>query len=45
MIELTKDELGEKIITDFAALGPKSYSYLTDNNNINKKTKIHKNKT
>ena len=45
MIELTKDELGKKIITDFAALGPKSYSYLTDNNNINKKAKIHKNKT
>ena len=30
VIELTKDELGGKIITEFVALRPKTYTYLTD---------------
>ena len=30
MIGLIKDELEGKIMTDFNALGPKTYSYLTD---------------
>ena len=34
-----KDELGGKVITDFAALRPKRYIYLIDNNNKNKKAK------
>ena len=34
-----KDELGKKIMTEFASLRPKTYVYLTDNNNENKKTK------
>ena len=34
-----KDELGGEIITEFTALRPKTYSYLTDNDNIDKKAK------
>ena len=34
-----RDELDEKIITKFAALRPKAYSYLTDDNDENKKEK------
>ena len=34
-----KDELGKKIMTEFASLRPKTYVYLTDNNNENKKAK------
>ena len=34
-----KDELGGKIITQFAALGPKMCSCLKYSNNENKKTK------
>ena len=34
-----KDELGEEIITEFIALRPKTYSYLTDNDKIDKKAK------
>ena len=30
VIGLMKDELGEKIITEFVTLRPKTYSYLTD---------------
>ena len=37
-----KDELGGKIMTQFAALGPKTYSYLTNNNDEDKKTKTTK---
>ena len=34
-----KDELGGRIMTDFAALIPKTYSYLTDDSDENKKVK------
>ena len=34
-----KDELGGEIITEFISLRPKTYSYLTDNDKIDKKTK------
>ena len=34
-----KDELGGKIMTDFAPLKPKICSYLTDDNDENKKAK------
>ena len=34
-----KDELGEKIIMEFIALRPKTYSYLADNDKIDKKVK------
>ena len=34
-----KDELGGKIGTEFSTSGPKWYSYLTDDNNENKKAK------
>ena len=36
---LFKDELGGKIITEFAALRAKAYSYLDDNGNKHKKSK------
>ena len=39
VIGLMKDELGGQIITEFIALRPKTYSYLTDNNKIGKKAK------
>ena len=34
-----KDELGEKIMTEFVAFRPKTYSYLMADGNGNKKTK------
>ena len=34
-----KDELGEKIMTEFAALRPKTYSYLMDDGRNDKKAK------
>ena len=34
-----KDELGRKIITEFVALTPKTYSYLTDDCEEDKKAK------
>ena len=34
-----KDELGEKIMTEFAALRPKTYSYLMNGGNSDKKAK------
>ena len=39
VIGLMKDELGGEIITEFTALRPKTYSYLTDNDKIDKKAK------
>ena len=42
LIRLMKDELGEKIMTNFIALRPKTYSYLTDDHNENKKEKAQK---
>ena len=39
VIELMKDELGGRVITDFVALRPKTYSYLTDYCKEDKKAK------
>ena len=39
VIGLMKDELGGKIMTEFVALGPKTYSYLTDYCEEDKKAK------
>ena len=39
MIGLTKDELGGTIMTEFAALRSKTYSYLMDGGNSDKKAK------
>ena len=39
VIGLMKDELGGEIITEFTALRPKTCSYLTDNDKIDKKFK------
>ena len=38
VIGLMKDELGGEIISEFIALRPKTYSYLTDNDKIDKKS-------
>ena len=34
-----KDQLGGKIMTEFVALRPKTYSYLMDDSNSDKKVK------
>ena len=39
VIVLMKDELGAKIIMGFVTLKPKTYSYLTDDGKIDKKSK------
>ena len=39
VIDLMKDELGGKIITEFVTLRPKKYSFLTDDSKEDKKTK------
>ena len=39
VIGLMKDELGQKIMTEFVALKPKTYSYLMGDGNSNKKSK------
>ena len=39
VIPLMKDELGGKIMIEFVALRPKTYSYLTDNCKEDKKAK------
>ena len=41
-IRLINDELGEKIMIEFIALRPKTYSYLTDDDNNVKKAKLTK---
>ena len=42
VIGLMKNGLSGKIMTEFAALRPNTYSYLTDDNDENKKWKWHK---
>ena len=42
VIGLMKDELGKRIITKFVALRPKTYSYLIDDGNNDKKAKVKK---
>ena len=44
VIGLMKDELGRKIMTKFVALRPKTYSYLTDDCEEDKKAKGKRNK-
>ena len=39
LVGLTKDELGGKIMTEFVALIPKTYSYLMDVGNSDKREK------
>ena len=39
IIGLMKDELGGDVVTEFIALRPKTFSYLTDNDKIDKKAK------
>ena len=39
MVGLVKDNLGGKIMTEFARLRPKAYSYLIDNGRGDKKAK------
>ena len=39
LVGLTKDELGGKIMTEFVALLPKTYSYLMDIGNSDKREK------
>ena len=40
-----KYKLGGKIMKEFAVLRAKTYSYLTDNNNEDKKHKVQKGKS
>ena len=42
VIGLMKDQLGRKLMAEFAALRPKTYSYLTDDSDENKKQKARK---
>ena len=48
-MKLMNDKLGVKIMTEFPVLRPKTYSYLTDDSDKNKKAKgtkkSHKTKT
>ena len=42
MIGLTKEKLGEKIMNKIFGLRTKTYSYLKDNNDEDKKAKVKK---
>ena len=42
VIDLIKDELGRKIIMEFVTLRPKTYSYLTDDDKNDKKSRMNK---
>ena len=42
MIGLTKEKLGEKIMNKIFGLRAKTYSYLKDNNDEDKKAKVKK---
>ena len=42
MIGLTKEKLGEKIMNKIFGLRAKTYSYLKDNNDEDKKVKVKK---
>ena len=42
MIGLTKEKLGEKIMNKMFGLRAKTYSYLKDNNDEDKKAKVKK---
>ena len=42
VIRLMKDELSEKMMTEFAKLWPKTFNYLTDDKKENKKEKAQK---
>ena len=42
VIDLIKNELGEKIMKKLVGLGAKTYSYLTDYKDVNKINKRHK---
>ena len=42
MIGLTKEKLGEKIMSKIFGLRAKTYSYLKDNNDEDKKAKVKK---
>ena len=44
VIDLMKDELGGKIMIEFVALTPKTYSYLMDDDDSSKKTQTKKKK-
>ena len=44
VIELMKDTIGGKIMTEFVALRPKTFSYLIDDGNNDKKAKGTKKK-
>ena len=37
-----KEKMGGRIMTDFIVLRPKMYSYLTDDDSVDRKTKKHK---
>ena len=42
IIGLIKHELDGKVMAEFATLRPKTYSYLTDDSDENKKSKMYK---
>ena len=40
---MKKNKLGEKIMKKFVALRPKTYNYFTDNEYVDKKSKVTEN--